>query len=183
MKTIKILFLSVLLSSSMAYAQDDKAYDLMDDAQKAKEKLIEKNAIVEEFFNNSDAYVIFPNVGKGGLFVGGAFGNGILYQNNIAQGAADLKRINVGLQAGGQSVIEVVFLENEKVVNEFMSGEFEFAADASAVVWDKGAGANLKYKNGIAVVVMPKAGLMAGISIGGQKFKYESFDEDDTEND
>jgi lipid-binding SYLF domain-containing protein len=35
---------------------------------------------MSSLFNNAYAYVIFPNVGKGGLGVGGAFGNGAVFQ-------------------------------------------------------------------------------------------------------
>lgn len=137
--------------------------------------LLERDAGLQEFFDNSAGYVIFPNVGKGGFIVGGASGNGILYKNEEAKGVANLKKVSVGFQAGGQAVIEIIFFQNESNLNEFMDGEYEFAAGVSAVVLKSGIAANAKFDNGIAVFTLPKAGLMADASVGGQKFTYKPF--------
>ncbi len=176
MKKIALCITSIcLLIGFSLQAQDEKAEELMTDALNAKQTLIEKNSDVEDLFNESMAYVIFPNVGKGAFIIGGASGKGILYENGSAEGMASLKKINVGLQAGGKAIIEVIFFENEKALNDFKDGNFQFDADVSAVVVESGAALNVPFKNGIAVIAMPKAGLMAGISVGGQKFDYESF--------
>lgn len=149
----------------------------MSDASKAKQSLIEKNLDVKDYFDESMTYVIFPNVGKGTFIVGGASGNGVLYQNGSAQGLTSLKRLSVGLQAGGKAITEVVFFETEKALNDFKSGNFEFDANVSAVVVKSGVALDVPFKSGIAVIAMPKAGLMAGVSVGGQKFEYGSLED------
>ena len=53
-----------------------------------------------------------------------------------------------------------------------IDGSFEFAAQASAVAAQSGAGANAKYEGGVAVFTLGETGLMAEASIGGQKFDY-----------
>ncbi|MBS9464312.1 lipid-binding SYLF domain-containing protein [Flagellimonas sp. 389] len=161
------------------YAQSDKTEKLMTDAQEAKKALIEADSGLNTFFNNSAGYVIFPNVGKGGLIVGGASGNGVLYENGIAVGTAGLKKLNIGLQAGGQSIIEVIFFETEGDIKTFKEEDFSFAAEASAVAVKSGIAVNAKYKDGVAVFALPKAGLMANASVGGQKFSYDDFEAND----
>ena len=167
---VALLFITVGMT-----AQNDKDKKIMADAEKAKAKIISKDAGLAAFFESSAGYVIFPNVGKGGLIVGGATGNGILYEDGVAVGMADLKKLNVGLQAGGQAVSEVIFFETATQLNNFKEGNFEFAAEASAVIADEGASKNADYNDGVMVVAMPKAGLMADASVGGQKFSYEPF--------
>ncbi len=49
------------------------------------------------------------------------------------------------------------------------------AAQASAVAASAGTSANAKYQNGVAVFTLPKGGLMAEASVGGQKFGFEPF--------
>lgn len=158
-----------------AFAQDDEAKKIMADVDKAKMKMMQKDPSIESFFDDSAGYVIFPNVGKGGLVVGAAAGNGILYENGVAVGSADLKKLSVGLQAGGQAIVEAIFFKTEEALNEFKEGDFEFSAGVSAVVLKEGKAESVRYKDGVAVFAMPKAGLMAEASVGGQKFDYEAF--------
>ncbi|MGY0392858.1 lipid-binding SYLF domain-containing protein [Bizionia sp. KMM 8389] len=176
MKKLKTIMAMCLLFISVgAIAQNDKDKKIMADAKKAKTALIERDAGFEKFFNNSAGYVIFPNVGKGGLIIGGASGNGVVYDKGNPIGMADLKEISVGLKAGGQAITEVIFFETETALEKFKEGDFEFSAEASAVAVDQGASKNANYSDGVAVFTMPKKGLMADASVGGQKFSYSPF--------
>ncbi|XCF04955.1 lipid-binding SYLF domain-containing protein [Tamlana crocina] len=157
-------------------AQTEKDSEIMADAEKAKATLIAKDAGIKVFFDNSSGYAIFPNVGKGGLIVGGASGNGVVYENGVAVGMASLKKVNVGLQAGGQAVIQVIFFETEVALEEFKEGNYEFSAEASAVIAEEGKSKDASYDDGVIVFTLPKAGLMADASIGGQKFEYDPFE-------
>lgn len=176
MKMIKTLALvSLLILGGSAMAQNKKDHKIMNDAVKAKQTLLEADSGLERFFNESAGYVIFPNVGKGGFIIGGASGNGVVYENGEAIGMADLKKLNIGLQAGGQAIIEVIFFETDVDLKRFTEGKFEFAAETSAVALKSGIAFNAKYKDGVAVFALPKAGLMADASVGGQKFGFKPF--------
>ena len=175
-----ITLLCAVVWSTTSIAQESDKMDLMADAEKAKDMLLERNKGVQEYFDNATAYVIFPNVGKGGIVIGGASGNGILYENGEARGLADLKKATVGVKAGGQALVEVLFFETESALEDFKDGTFELSASASAVAVESGASINANYDQGVAVVTMPKAGLMADVSVGGQKFAYTHFDSEDS---
>jgi len=176
MKQIKYLIVAaVLLVGTSTIAQNKKDKKIMADAQKAKTTLLEAAPNLDGFFENSAGYVIFPNVGKGGFIIGGASGNGVVYENGEAVGMADLKKLNIGLQAGGQAIIEVIFFETDVDLQRFKTEKFQFAAETSAVALKSGIAFNAKYKDGVAVFALPKAGLMADASVGGQKFKYKAF--------
>lgn len=176
MKTIKkILIVCVLLISFGALAQSDKDQEIMADAEKAKQTLLSKDNGLQKFFNSASGYAIFPNVGKGGLIVGGASGNGVVYEKGSPIGMTSLKKINIGLQAGGQAVIEVIFFETDAALERFKSGNYEFSAEVSAVIAEEGKSENASYSDGVMVFALPKAGLMADASVGGQKFEYHAF--------
>ncbi|MGB7395227.1 MAG: lipid-binding SYLF domain-containing protein [Pricia sp.] len=176
MKIFKsIAQLSIVLLTFTAFSQSDKDEKIMKDADKAMQALLKADAGIDKLFTNSAGYVIFPNVGKGGFIVGGASGNGVVYEDGSAVGMADLKEIDVGFQIGGQAIIEAIFFETEDALTEFKSGDFEFSAGISAVALKSGVAANAKYKEGVVVIVLPKAGLMADVSVGGQKFSYDPF--------
>ena len=173
MKILKsIIYTTLLFLAFGLNAQNSKDQKIIRDANKAKGKLIKMEVGLDQFFTNSAGYVIFPNVGKGGLIIGGASGNGVVYENGTIIGMANLKKISVGLQAGGQAITEVIFFETENDLNEFKEGDVEFSAEASAVALKSGIAVNAKYRDGVAVFALPKAGLMADASVGGQKFEF-----------
>lgn len=176
MKTIKIITTVLVLTIGFgSYAQTKDDQKIIEDAKDAKETLISTAPELNTFFSKSAGYVLFPNVGKGGFIVGGASGNGVVYEKGSMIGMADLKKLNIGLQAGGQSIIEVIFFETATDLDRFKKSEFEFAAEASAVALKSGKAVNAKYKDGVAVFALPKAGLMADASVGGQKFTFKPF--------
>ena len=176
MKNLKqFTFTICMLIAFGAFSQNDKDQKLMSDADTAKMKLIEADATLSDYFDNAAGYVLFPNVGEGGFIIGGASGNGVVYENGVAIGMANLKKLDIGLQAGGQAIIEVIFFETEADLMKFKEGHFEFSAEASAVAVESGVAVNAGYDDGVVAFALPKAGLMADASVGGQKFSFESF--------
>jgi lipid-binding SYLF domain-containing protein len=149
------------------------------------------------FFAHAYGYAIFPNVGSGAVGIGGAYGNGRVYAGGHWVGYATMKQISVGPQIGGKSYSEIVFFEDKRAFDEFISGKFEFGADASVTAITAGANADAgtggvskgssegprdastqgKYNTGFAVFVVQKGGMMAGASVAGEKFTYESREE------
>ena len=113
------------------------------------------------------------NRGPVGVSVGGAAGNGIVYENGNTIGTAKMKQVSVGLQFGGRACREVIFFENKAALDRFKENKFEFAAQVSAVAVTAGASDNVKYKERVMVFTQEKGGLMYEASIGGQKFSYK----------
>jgi len=168
----KPLFVMALLLIASCGSTKNTEDDLRRDAENAKTELMQNHANAAELFDDSAGYAIFPNVGKGAYIVGGASGNGVVYENNTLVGYADLKQIDIGLQAGGKAFVEVLFFETETDLERFKDGDFELSANASAVILEEGVSESIDFKDGVAIVTMPKAGAMAGVSVGGQKFSY-----------
>jgi lipid-binding SYLF domain-containing protein len=156
-------------------AQDAKDKKITEDCEQARAEFIESDGLMQNLFDKSAGYVIFPNVGKGAIGVGGAAGNGIVFENGKSVGSAKMKQVSVGFQFGGQAYREVIFFENKAALDRFKENKFEFAAQVSAVAVTKGASANVKYKDGVMVFTQEKGGLMYEASIGGQKFDYTPF--------
>jgi lipid-binding SYLF domain-containing protein len=177
LKTIMLAF--ALLIVLVANAQNDQDKKIMADAENAKETLMAKDLGLglglEKFFKNASGYAIFPNVGKGALVVGGASGNGVDYENGKMIGMASLKKVSIGLQAGGQSLIEVIFFETDEALDKFKEANYEFSAEVSAVIANEGKSENANYDDGVVIFTFTKGGLMADASVGGQKFEYHPF--------
>ena len=141
--------------------------------QTARASAVKSDPGLQTFFDEAAGYAIFPTVGKGAIGVGGAYGRGELCEGGQVAGYCTLTQASIGLQLGGQAYTEMIFFETQAALDRFKSGNFAFAAQASAVALKSGASANAKYTDGVAVFTMGEAGLMYEASIGGQKFSYE----------
>jgi lipid-binding SYLF domain-containing protein len=119
-------------------------------------------------------YALFPDVGKAGLGVGGAYGRGVVYERGQHIGYSDLTQGSVGLQAGGQSFSELLVFETKAALDRFKAGQFGFTADASAVVLTSGAATNATFVDGVAVVLQPLSRMIVEAAIGGQQFTYQA---------
>lgn len=172
-----IMIVTFLFMAIGTFAQNEDDQRIMGDALDAKQKLLEKDPGLEKFFENSAGYAIFPNVGEGGFIIGAASGNGVVYENGVINGMANLKKIDVGFQIGGQAIIEVIFFEDEEALTEFKTDEFTIAGEVSATAVKTGVSESLNYSDSVLVVAMPKAGAMADASVGGQRFKYTPITE------
>jgi lipid-binding SYLF domain-containing protein len=157
-------------------------------------EIFRKSPQVQPFFDDAYGYAVFPNVGKGGIGIGGAYGEGLAYKDGQVTGEASLVKLTIGFQLGGQVFSEIIFFQDERAYNEFTSGSFEFDATASAVVITAGAQAqagtggasagassgpettvqaDTRYYKGMAVFIHTKGGLMYEAVVGGQKFSFK----------
>ena len=170
------LLLATIFVGIAAFSQSNsKDRKIVADSKTAKTAFVNSDGLMKNLFANAHGYVIFPNVGKGGLGIGGAAGNGAVYEKGILIGMAKMKQVTIGFQWGGQAYREVIFFESKADLDRFKENKFEFSAQASAVAVTAGAAANVKYKDGVMIFTQTKGGLMYEASIGGQKFNYNSF--------
>ncbi len=147
--------------------------ELVNDANEALQAMIEKTPKLESFYNESYGYAVFPKVTKAGIAFGGAFGNGIVYNDHRIVGTSKLRQASIGLQFGGQQYKELIFFENKESFEKFTNGKLKFDAQASAVALKQGVSIDAAYQEGVAVFTITKGGLMYEASIGGQHFEYE----------
>ncbi|MCS5491960.1 YSC84-related protein [Algoriphagus limi] len=172
MKNLIITFLFLLMTGVVFAQSDKKDQQIIEDAAEAKAAFLEDDPSMSQFFNSAYGYIILPNVGKGGLGVGGAAGNGVAIEQGTQIGFARMTQVTIGFQAGGQAYSEVVFFEDKEAWERFKNGKIEMAAQVSAVAAASGASANAKYVDGVAVFTRTKGGLMYEASVGGQQFKF-----------
>ncbi|MFT4859851.1 MAG: lipid-binding SYLF domain-containing protein [Algoriphagus sp.] len=174
----KVILTTVFLFTSMViFAQSAQKDDkIIEDSKEAKAEFLEDDLDMQELFSSSHAYIILPNVGKGGLGIGGASGNGVAYEDGEMIGFARMTQLTIGFQAGGQVYSEVVFFEDKKAFDRFRENKIEMSAQVSAVAAASGASLNAKYVDGVAVFTRTKGGLMYEASVGGQQFKFRSKD-------
>ena len=177
-----IVGLIIALSFSSAYA----------DEYSETKKMFE-DAGISNMFNSAYGYALFPTIGKAGVLVGGAYGEGRVYEQGKHIGNTKMMQATVGIQLGASGFSQAVFFKDKRALDEFTSGSFEFGAEAqvTAITAAAGVSANTAgssatasggknnastagggYNKGMATFTITKGGLMYEASIGGQKFSF-----------
>jgi lipid-binding SYLF domain-containing protein len=184
-KIVRVVWVALLFAFACGVAWAD------DDADTVK--LFKNSAQSSGFFAKSYGYAVFPTIGKGGLVVGGAHGDGNVYAKGKRLGKVSMTQLSVGLQAGGQAYSEIIFFKDKAALDKFTSGNFEFGAGVSAIAITAGASASAgtsgagasasgtkkdattrgAFYEGMAVFTIAKGGLMYEASVSGQKFSFE----------
>jgi lipid-binding SYLF domain-containing protein len=181
--------LSVLALLTLGFSQLPAWADEYDETIAVFKKAKESGS----HFGKSYGYAVFPTIGKGGVVVGGAYGQGRVYEKGKYVGDTSVTQLTVGAQLGGQAYSQIIFFADKRAFDEFTKGNFEFGAQAQAVAITAGAsaaatttgataGASVSPSNqknvaepyrGMTTFTVAKGGLMYEASIGGQKFNYK----------
>ncbi|MGI9341871.1 MAG: YSC84-related protein [Gammaproteobacteria bacterium] len=186
---------TLLLATTPGMADDKAAAEKADTNAKYAEafKKFSETPPIASMIAESYGWALFPTIGKGGFFVGGAFGKGRVYAGGIHVGNSSMAQATIGFQLGGTAFSQLVLFKNRDAFEEFTSGKFTFGAEASAVAINAGAQARANtagtstsasdpapggaaqgsWTGGMATFVFAKGGLMYEASIGGQAFDYE----------
>jgi lipid-binding SYLF domain-containing protein len=162
---------------STAPKTPEQKRSLVAEADAAVSTMTAKDPSLRDLINNSAyGYAVFPDVGKAGAIVGGAYGRGVVYEQGRPVGFTELNQASIGAQLGGQSYSELVVFENEAALNRLKAGNFDFGAEVSAVAIKAGGAGAARFEGGVAVFQLPKGGLMAAAAINGQKLNYQPMD-------
>ena len=172
MRPSKLLIAVTVVVGSVALADDS---ELISNAKATIATFKKTDPKIDKFFSSAAGYAVFPTIAKAAVGVGGAGGDGVLFEGGKPTGKSSMGQASIGFQLGGQTYSEVIFFETASSLGDFKKGNFALAAQASAVALSAGAAATAKYEKGVAIFTATKGGLMYEASVGGQKFGYEPF--------
>jgi lipid-binding SYLF domain-containing protein len=148
---------------------------LQTSARATLDEMIARSPGIQETIRTAPAYAVFPSIAKGGFVVGGASGQGILYENGAPTGFVSVSQASIGAQIGGQSFAELLVLRSPEQVASVKSGNFTAGAHLGVVVLSAAASTQTNFNPNASIFVLPRGGLMVDISVSGQRIKYQSF--------
>ena len=166
------VFAIITLTACASLPSEDR---IVREAEASLVRMLERDPSLQPWLESAYGYAIYPEVTKGGLWVGGGFGHGIVYEQGEVIGRTTVSQASIGAQIGVQSYSQIIFFADEVALRSFQRGNFEFSAQATAVAVSAGVAKTTSYEAGVAVFIDTRSGLMAEASIGGQKFSYEAF--------
>lgn len=170
--TATCIVAGLLAACSTAPTTSSEKDELTRKAQAERQEWSKLDPNIEALAKKSHGFAFFPEVTKGGLVFGGAYGRGVVYEQGQHIGYADVTQGSFGLQMGGQTYSELIVFENKAALERFKQNQTEFGANASAIIAEKGAATNARFVDGVAVFVRPTVGAMAEASLGGQRTTY-----------
>lgn len=165
------LLVTLLLSVSIAGAET--AAEIDRDVESAFKKLYAASPVAVELSKVAKGVLIFPDVIKAGLVIGGQYGTGALIENGKTVGYYNTAAASYGLQAGAQSFgYAMFFMTDDALAYLKKSSGWEVGVGPSVVVVDAGLASSLTTttaKEDIYAFFFGQKGLMAGLGIQGSK--------------
>lgn len=126
-----------------------------------------------ELAERARAVLVFPSVVKGGLMVGGQYGNGALRQQGRTTGYYRTTAVSYGFQAGAQTFGYALFFMTTGALDYLDETDgWEIGTGPSLVVMDDGMAKSFSsttIQHDIYAFVFGQQGLMAGAGLQGSK--------------
>jgi lipid-binding SYLF domain-containing protein len=165
--TIFIHLIGILPAVADSAAEIDREVDA---ALKMLKKEIPK---AKELSKVAKGILVFPDVLKAGLIIGGQFGEGALRVKGKTAGYYNTIAASYGLQAGAQTFgYALIFLSDSALEYLQNSDGWEIGTGPSVVVLDEGMASSLtttSAKDGIYAFFFDQEGLMLGLGLQGTK--------------
>ena len=171
MVMVWLLAFAVLLIPGMALA--GTAAEIDKKAATALESLYAGSPVARDLAKTAKGILVFPDVVKAGLVVGGQYGEGALLVNGRTAGYYNTVAASYGLQAGAQGFGYAMFLMNDEAMKYLDKSEgWEVGVGPTVVVMDEGMAKSFTTstaKDDIYAFIFDQKGLMAGLGIQGSK--------------
>jgi lipid-binding SYLF domain-containing protein len=171
---LPVLFLLLLLgvtSAQMANAATAKEIDVSVDV--ALENFAKEVKGAQEFLQSAKGVLVFPNVLKAGMGVGGEYGEGALRIKGKTVDYYNTASASFGLQLGAQKkTILLIFMQDEALKKFRKSEGWEIGVDGSVALLTVGVGESIdstKIKDPIVGFVFSQKGLMYNLTLEGTK--------------
>lgn len=168
-----LLLAGVLGIAAAAPAMADTSVEIDRDVQVAVDKLYATAPGAKALGDQAKAVLVFPSVLKGGLLVGGSYGEGALLRDGKPAGYYSTGSMTFGLQAGAQTYgYALMFMTDDALDYLYSSGGWQIGTGPTVVLIDSGMAATLSNqtaRDDVYAFVFNQKGLMAGLGIEGSK--------------
>ena len=142
-------------------------------AGKAVQQIQENLPATSSYFEQAYGYAVWPTIGRVGFGFGGAYGRGVVIEQEQAVGTTSYWQFTSGIQAGAKTFSMIIFFRDKEALDDFRAGEIQFMGQAGIDIATVGAHGTPAYNDGVAVFAMTKLGLMGEFTISGVKFRYK----------
>lgn len=164
--------LALAMSTSGAMAAQTGS-ELAAAVQKALATCYDTVKTCKEFGNEASGILVFPEVTKAAVGVGGEYGEGALVIDGKPVAFYSTTAASIGLQLGAEQRSQVIMFLTDEALNKFQNSDgWEVGGNAGITVIDTSKAGSLDAKSMTDPVVgyiFGAKGLMADLSFEGQK--------------
>jgi lipid-binding SYLF domain-containing protein len=165
------IMVGALMSPGLAIA--DSAAEIDRDVNSALQKLYSSTPAAKELSTIAKGILVFPDIIKGGLIVGGQYGVGALLEGGKTVGYYRTVAASYGLQIGAQKFGYAMFFITQSALDHLKKSKgWEIGVGPSIVIVDAGIASSLTTttaKKDIYAFFFSQKGLMAGMGLQGSK--------------
>lgn len=177
MKT-RAMFIGAVLavgfsSLSLADWQPDLSDNRQEAASVAIDKFKSKKPELSAYFDQAYGYAILPGITRVAVGFGGAYGRGLVIEQDRLIGRTGFSQVTGGIQLGAKHFSMIVFFKDRDALEQYKGGRFRFLGQAGVDLLTAGVSGTPSYNDGVAIFAMTKLGLMAEFSYSGARFSYK----------
>jgi lipid-binding SYLF domain-containing protein len=179
MKYFRSLFaISLFLFSAAGWAQQTSSGgddpELEAKAYTALQHLFDTTPRAGDLRYRAKAILVFPDILKAGFIVGAQGGKGVMFgPDGKALGYYTARAVSYGLQAGGQTFSEAMFLMTDSAISYLANSDgWSIGLGPSVVVIDAGMArseTSTTLQSDVYAFIYGQQGLMAGLGVQGQR--------------
>lgn len=163
----------MMMALAVPVAQAASREQIDAEVQEAIQKLYKHSSAAKELTARSAGMLVFPNVYKGGIGIGGEYGEGALLVGGKTVAYYNTVSASIGFQLGAQRKSEVILFMNEKELHKFRDSDgWTAGVDGSVALATLGAGGEIDTetaKKPIIGFIFSNQGLMYNLTFEGSK--------------
>ncbi len=171
--TLLLLFGLSMAMSAQAKWWGKSAGQIDRDSRAALQQLYQSAPGAQGIVNRAVAVLVFPNIVKAGIGVGGEVGKGILLQGGKTVGYYRIAGGSIGFQLGAQKRIQVIAFMDKRAFARFKNSKgWKAGVDGSVVLADMGTSGEIDthaLNAPIVGFVLGEAGLMYNATLEGTR--------------
>ena len=123
------------------------------------------------YFEDAYAMAVWPGITRIGFGFGGAYGKGVVIEQDETVGTVGYWQFSSGIQAGAKNFSMILFFKNKEALESLKRGDMQFMGQAGIDTF--GAHGTPTYNEGVAVIPLTRFGLMGEFAATGVKFNYK----------
>lgn len=173
MTTIRALFLMLALALSGAVAHAASKQELDAEVREALANFYQHTSSGKELAARASGMLVFPNVLKAGVGIGGEYGEGALLVGGKTSAYYSIAAASIGFQLGAQARSQIVLFMTPGALSKFRNSKgWKAGVDGSVALATLGAGGSIDSetaKKPIIGFIFSNKGLMYNLTFEGSK--------------
>ena len=160
-----------LLGSPAAFAASKE--EINADVRQAVQNFYKHTSAGKELAQKASGMLVFPNVIKAGIGIGGEYGEGALLMKGKTAAYYNIAAASIGFQLGAQARSQIILFMNENALGSFRRSKgWTAGVDGSVALATLGAGGSIDTetaKKPVIGFIFSNKGLMYNLTFEGSK--------------